>query len=304
MKKRLIIFGSIILFLPLFFILLNHTILKQYNESFDCFGTTCEITIFSKNPKAQKTLKQIALKYQKVEEERRKELENLQGKSGTIEVSSTLYDWVLQLQEYDLVWNHDSLIKLWKENLEKEQLPSNQALQKKVSSLQILSEGKVQTDSFDLNVDMIFSGWLADQIKKDIEEAGFFSYMMNLGGNVTVGKHYKDQFKIGLYKPITHTYFDTIEGDHHSVYSVGMSDSTIIQDIAYTPVIDLETRYPYSYYRSVTVVDEDPMKANLLSYVLFTLPLEEGKKLATEEKLENVIWIRQDETMEYLKEAK
>ena len=178
MKKRLIILGSIILFLPLFFILLNHTILKQYNESFDCFGTTCEITIFSKNPKAQKTLKQIALKYQKVEEERRKELEDLQGKSGTVEVSSTLYDWVLQLQEYDLVWNHDSLIKLWKENLEKEQLPSNQALQKKVSSLQILSEGKVQTDSFDLNVDMIFSGWLADQIKKDIEEAGFFSYMI------------------------------------------------------------------------------------------------------------------------------
>ena len=89
---------------------------------FDCFGTTCEITIFSKNSKAQKTLKQIALKYQKVEEERKKELENLQGKSGTVEVSSTLYDWVIQLQKYDLVWNYDSLIKLWKENLKKEGL--------------------------------------------------------------------------------------------------------------------------------------------------------------------------------------
>ena len=302
MKKRLILFGTIILFLLLFFIILNHTLLKQYSKSFDCLETTCEITIFSKNPKAEKTLNTMVSRYHQLEKERRDELENLQGKSGTIEVSSTLYEWLLLLQKYQLIRNDENLVTLWKENLTQKKIPSDQELQQEVSSLQIVSQNKIHTSSFHLNVDMILSGWLAQEMKQEIENAGFTSYMLNFGGNITVGKHYKDQFTIGLYYPNSKEYLDTITGDYHSVYSVGMNDSIEVQGFAYTPVIRLETRYPYSYYRSVTVIDEDPVKANLLSYLLFTLPFEEGKERVLKENVENVIWIYQDGTTKYLKE--
>jgi thiamine biosynthesis lipoprotein len=71
-------------------------------------------------------------------------------------------------------------------------------------------------------------------------------------------------------------------GDYQRAYRVG--------DQIYHHIIDPETLYPSTYWRSVTIVCDDSGLADALSTALFLLPLEEGRELA--EKCEaQVMWV-------------
>lgn len=305
MKKRIIIFSVLIVLLIIFFIVLQHVTLKQYRQSFDCLDTTCEITVFSKNPKAKKIVNKAVLKTQALENEYREEIEEINQKEGTLTISNQLYK-LLQLEEkYQSLWNNNELTSLWKRSLNKSKIPTTEELKKfSLTSVQLLKNRQIKADDFDLNIDGILSGKISDEVSTYLEQEGFNSYMINYGGNITVGKHYKNQFTVSLYMPITNEYFKTVPGNHLSIYSVGMNDATVIDGIAYTPVINNETKYPYQYHTSVTVIDSDPIKAQLLSNLLFSLSLEEGKKIALEKNVQNVIWVENDQTIEYLKDMK
>ncbi len=64
----------------------------------------------------------------------------------------------------------------------------------------------------------------------------------------------------------------------------------------YHHIIDPETNYPATYYRSVTIVTTDSGVADCLSTTLFTLPIEDGKKVleayqqATGQTV-NAVWV-------------
>ena len=66
----------------------------------------------------------------------------------------------------------------------------------------------------------------------------------------------------------------------------------------YNHLIDPDTLYPATYFRSVSIVTEDSGYADFLSSVLFLTPFEEGKAFV--ESLEGVeaIWLLNDGTVD------
>jgi thiamine biosynthesis lipoprotein len=71
-------------------------------------------------------------------------------------------------------------------------------------------------------------------------------------------------------------------GDYQRAYRVG--------DQIYHHIIDPETLYPSTYWRSVTIVCDDSGLADALSTALFLLPLEEGRELAGKCEAQ-VMWV-------------
>ena len=63
-------------------------------------------------------------------------------------------------------------------------------------------------------------------------------------------------------------------------------------------IIDPDSLYPADYYQSVTVITEDSGEADLLSTWLFTLPLEESKRVAQKAGVQ-ALWVLQDNTVVY-----
>jgi thiamine biosynthesis lipoprotein len=79
-------------------------------------------------------------------------------------------------------------------------------------------------------------------------------------------------------------------GDYQRAYRV--------DDQFYHHIIDPETLYPSTYWRSVTIVCDDSGLADALSTALFLLPLEEGRELA-EGCAVDVMWVDGNGQMYY-----
>ena len=295
MKKRIIFFSIVILLLLGFFFILNKNTLKQYSEKFTFFNKNCEITIYSKENKTKK-LNEIIDKMQKLELKYSNELESINSKSGKIKVSSNMYGMIKLVNDYELLWNYNSLIEVWKNNLENSKIPTNNELSdfKNSSKIELLDNSYLESSNFDLNLDMIIPTYIIEKINDYLKDE---SYMINYNGNVSVGKHYEDKFNIALYMPVTNQYFKTITGNNINVYNIGMSDNSVIDGISYTPLIDFTTKYPYQKHLSVSVISNDFVESSLIAYKLYTLSLEDGKEYLKNQNVTNVIWVENDQTV-------
>lgn len=131
-----------------------------------------------------------------------------------------------------------------------------------------------------LDVGAIAKGWAAQQVALSAPKG----MLISVGGNV-VATGPKDEggtpWVVGIQNPDggqdhLHTIYVTsgsvvTSGDYQRAYMV---DGKV-----YHHIIDPETLYPSTYWRSVSVVCPDSGLADALSTALFLLPLEEGQKL-------------------------
>jgi thiamine biosynthesis lipoprotein len=142
-----------------------------------------------------------------------------------------------------------------------------------------------------LDVGAIAKGWSVQQVCAQAPEG----LLVSVGGNVCATGPKDAQgtpWVIGIQNPdggsdYLHTVYLSrgsvvTSGDYQRAYRVG--------DQIYHHIIDPETLYPSTYWRSVTIVCDDSGLADALSTALFLLPLEEGRELA--EKCEaQVMWV-------------
>ena len=130
-----------------------------------------------------------------------------------------------------------------------------------------------------------------------LRDSGISDYILNLGGNVTVsGKKPDGLWKIGVQDP---------DGD--GLYTkVNVSDISVVTSgdyqrfyeyngTKYHHIIDLNTLYPASEYRSVTVICRHSWDADALSTSLFLMSIEEGEELLKQYDAE-ALWIKADGT--------
>ena len=140
-------------------------------------------------------------------------------------------------------------------------------------------------------------GYAAQKAAELAESLGGKSFALSVGGNiVTRGEKPSGKWEIGIQDPdggILTTVKVAGEavvtsGDYQRYYEVG--------GVRYHHIIDPNTLYPASLWRSVTVIAENSDDADALSTALFLMPLDEGKALAEKFSAE-ALWVSPDGTV-------
>ena len=130
-----------------------------------------------------------------------------------------------------------------------------------------------------LDVGAIAKGWSVQRVA----ETAPTGLLISVGGNVcpTGPKDASGTpWVVGVTDPDGGDYLHTIYTATDSVVTSGDYQRTYMVDgKLYHHIIDPETLYPSTYWRSVTIVCGDSGLADALSTALFLLPLEEGQAL-------------------------
>ena len=132
-----------------------------------------------------------------------------------------------------------------------------------------------------LDVGAVAKGWSAQRIAETAPEG----LLISVGGNV-IATGPKDEngtpWRVGVQNPDGgESYLHTLNITGGSVVTSGDYQRCYLVDgKIYHHIIDPETLYPSTHWRSVTILCEDSGLADALSTALFLLPYEEGLALA------------------------
>lgn len=154
-----------------------------------------------------------------------------------------------------------------------------------------------------IDLGAIAKGYIADQLKICLEEAGIEHGLISLGGNtLAIGKKPNGApFKIGVQKPFAEqnevlTSLDLVD---QSVVSSGTYERYFKKNgILYHHLLDPTTGYPYENgLQQVTILSEKSVDGDALSTTCFALGLEKGSRLI--ESLDGVraIFVTEDGQM-------
>ena len=140
-----------------------------------------------------------------------------------------------------------------------------------------------------LDVGAVAKGWSVERVCEDAPEG----LLLSVGGNVraTGDKADGSPWVAGVQNPDGGAYLCTVEVRDVSVVTSGDYQRYFTVDgVRYHHIIDPDTLYPASYWRSVTILCADSGLADALSTALFTLPQAEGQKLLDESGAE-ALWM-------------
>lgn len=184
-----------------------------------------------------------------------------------------------------------SVLRIWHaaRNASQAVLPDRQALEEAAQHTAwdavIIDEANstvfLADPAMSLDVGAIAKGWATQRVAEQVPSG----WLLSVGSNIcaTGPKPNGDAWRIGVQDPDNpngyllamelHRGAAVTSGDYQRFYTVDGVD--------YHHIIDPNTLYPATYWRSVTVLCSDSAVADLLSTALFLLPMEEGKVLAS-----------------------
>lgn len=140
-----------------------------------------------------------------------------------------------------------------------------------------------------LDVGGIAKGYATELVAQSMMQSGLECGILNVGRNIRlIDTKNKREWKVGIASPdgdpegkyvngliilsLNHGDSVVTSGDYERYYKG--EDGNI-----YPHIVDPKTMYPARYYRSVSIVTEDSGIADCLSTALFTMSIEDGKKL-------------------------
>ena len=196
-----------------------------------------------------------------------------------------------------------SLISLWHDCMEQGDhavLPSEDDLRAASGHIgfdAVSMDGRlVSRSDRDVRFDVgaIAKGYAAESAAAAARSSGLKDFSLHIGGNVLVsGKKPTGNWVIGVQDPDGGIFTKLYLTDISAVTSGDYQRFVEIDGVRYHHIIDPDTRHPADGFRSVTVVCPDSFAADALSTSLFCMPVESGKKLASQFGAE-VLWILPD----------
>lgn len=154
-----------------------------------------------------------------------------------------------------------------------------------------------------LDVGGLAKGYAAEQVGKDLTNKGIGGGYLNVGRNIRLlgSKIDGTAWRIGITDPSGTSDNSLLAVDVNPSYSVVTSGDyeryyTGSDGVRYSHIIDPQTLFPATYYHSVTIIGDDSGVCDCLSTTLFTMTVEEGKKVieayaaATKKKV-SVVWV-------------
>ena len=148
-----------------------------------------------------------------------------------------------------------------------------------------------------LDVGAVAKGYAVEQIALYLEAKGKTGYLLNVGGNVrTIGaKPDLEGWSVGIENPEREdadAYIEYLKISDKSIVTSGNYQRYYIVDGKnYHHIINPDTLMPGTDFRSVSVLCKDSGKADALSTALFNMSLEDGKKLVSEIKGVEALWV-------------
>lgn len=208
------------------------------------------------------------------------------------------------------------VLKIWldlREAYEKDKdkikLPSDKELEeaakhKNIDAIEIDEENKtayINDKEVQIDIGGIGKGYATELIKKELMEKGLKTGILSVGGDVAIigdnPTRKSGLFKIAIKDPSLsedHPYASVVSVKNTSVVTSGDYERYFeLNGKRYHHIIDPETNYPSTKFKSVSVITDDIADADALSTALFIKDLEEGKKLAKKFKAE-AYWIDHD----------
>lgn len=141
-----------------------------------------------------------------------------------------------------------------------------------------ISGSKIITNGAFIDVGSIAKGYAIKKASELLVEKGYDKYLINAGGQVHVGKRYRDdKYKIGIKNPDANENFLTINAENVGVSTSGGYERKFeVNGVVYNHIISPKTLFPANFMKSVSVVSSDPLLADALTTILFLMPIEEG----------------------------
>lgn len=323
MKKKIVIFSLVFITIIFFVIfLLNRNIEREYTDNLFYMDTYIYIKIYSKDEeKAEKVLKKVDDLYKKYHQlsDRYNNYDGitnvydiLHNKSNDeyLKIDSELYNMI----SIGLEWIEKSnglldirmgnIIDVWKVYRDIENgIPSieelNIAKANMVENIKLKDGNLILNNHSNIDLGSIAKGYATEKVGDYLESEGITKYIINAGGNVKVGKHYSDSsYSIGIENPNSSVgdIYKVVYGNNISVVtSGGYARYYEYNGKKYHHIIDPTTLFPPEYSKSVTLITEDSTLGDILSTVLFLLPINEGKEIV--DSMDNVeaIWYTNDD---------
>ncbi len=210
-----------------------------------------------------------------------------------------LIDYGKQLYEdtdglFDIAMGN--LIDVWKQTIENGgPLPSNELLDA-IERNDVKIEKNIIYRGANLDLGGLAKGYSVQKVVELLERKGYDKYIINAGGQVAVGKKYrKIPYNVGIKHPLLSGNLTVIMGESLAVSTSGNYERfAIIDDEKYSHIIDPKTKYPAEHVISVTVITKDSLLADVLTTVLFLMPVEDGIEYLKKYDAE-AIWVLNDE---------
>lgn len=317
-KINKIIWIIIILLIIIFglIIIKDKTTKKEYTSKFYYMDTYIYVKLYSKDSnKANKALKKVEKIYKEYHEltDRYNSYDNInniyyiknnESNDEYITIDKRLYK-ILEygIESFDktnglIDISMGNVIDVWKKYRDNNSgIPDTLELEKankgNIKDIILKDNNKIKNNHVNIDLGSISKGYTTKIVGEYLESINLDEYLINAGGNVLVGKHYKNSnYKIGIEDPNNKDdIFTVLKGNNISIVTSGGYERYYeYNGKKYHHIIDPKTLYPTDYMKSVTIITKDSALADTLSTYLFLMSVEEGKKYIN--KLDNVeaIW--------------
>ncbi len=265
MKRLIISFFLIILIILFFFLLYNHNKIKEYEKNYSYFGGI-NIKIYT-NKNCNKIFNEIE-----------NILEN--------------YD-KNELLEYGISINSktNGYVNIYKGSIQ------NIYKDSKIKSIK-----PTYKDNNEISYDLIIKSYLLNKIKEYLEENKIYSYLINMKDNYLLGDSKGTKFTFALEKPFTDEYLLFLELNNVAISTVGpyLNYYTVDNNL-YHNLINPITLKQENNYKSVTVIANNPLDAQMLANYLYFLSIDEGKEILDQYNAEAIWYTNDDKLEEYLR---
>lgn len=317
MKKSLYYITILILLFGFYFSFTNRKV--EHSKNIMKMDTYINIKLYSKNKKVDKILNDVESIYNKYDiladaYTKYDNVINVYYLNNVLEVNKevTISKELADLIQYgiDVYNNTNGLVNIamgnvtgvWKKYInEGTEVPSEKELNNlNININDIVLEGNKFLKKSDVKLDLgsITKGYVTEEVGNYLESKKIDKYLINAGGNVKVGKSYKDgKYVIGIENPNdTNKMYKKINVEKKSVVTSGDYQRYYeVNGIRYNHIINPKTRFPTNNVKSVTVICDNSKDADMYSTYLFLLPLEEALNYVNnKDNLEAVFYVNED----------
>lgn len=222
----------------------------------------------------------------------------------TITLDQRLYDMISYGKEwYDksngkLDISMGNVLDVWKQYRDNQNgIPTIEELKQNdrsnIEDIILLENNQIKNNHVNIDLGAIAKGYATEMVGEYLESIGIFNYLINAGGNVKVGiPQNKNKFSIGIENPNSKQgeICKIVYGKNISVVTSGGYERYYeYNGQKYHHIIDPDTLMPANHMKSVTVITDDSRLGDILSTILFLMPIEEGQMFIENENAE-AIW--------------